>query len=607
MRKKIIYILWAIVLSIGVGVLAQTTFDLEELFFTTTGIETWNYAGLHFNFSGNNYAGMMFFWTWIASGQELTLSGETIICLKQINWLYINPARWNRVWPLDEWTLNTLQISSTIGWYDDLELSGWFFTDCTGGSVTNTWEIYWYIKHTYSGDVYKLYAGINFDFPSWNPIPEFSGTLNYIDVPNYTASWYLYDELWWTARVVSTMWLFARAEFGSGVEADNDPALVTGWYDIIVDLFSNKNATYTITWDIESSPVIWTLTGGITKFVEVTLSAWVEGEKNIFVHIEETTEDYTKNLTLEIEDTENPTVTLISPNNWNTISNNNATLKRTWNDNFGISHYSLYLSGPGYTFYTWMIENTTITVWPLFNWTYERYVEATDLANNTGQSETRTFTISWTALWPTLVSPEAWAEVTIGELNLLREPIYWANSWYERQISNHSTFLINNIIASGHTNYTGVWPIIHTPIFMTWTFYWRVINSETAWVSEKRAVTIIDWTNGTDTQVDQFQFNTITWAELSQVYSSNNIQITWLTNNVSVLAKLENNIGALFVNNIMVWNQALVKNGDTIKIELISKNAYNSLASTKLIVWEWSNAISGHYSVYTKWNRYFKR
>lgn len=121
----------------------------------------------------------------------------------------------------------------------------------------------------------------------------------------------------------------------------------------------------------------------------------------------------------------------------------------------------------------------------------------------------------------------------------------------------------------------------------------------------KRAVTIIDWTNGTDTQVDQFQFNTITWAELSQVYSSNNIQITWLTNNVSVLAKLENNIGALFVNNIMVWNQALVKNGDTIKIELISKNAYNSLASTKLIVWEWSNAISGHYSVYTKMEQVF--
>ena len=58
--RKIIYILWAIVLSIGVGVLAQTTFDLEVLFFTTTGIETWDYAGLHFNFSGNNYAGMMF-------------------------------------------------------------------------------------------------------------------------------------------------------------------------------------------------------------------------------------------------------------------------------------------------------------------------------------------------------------------------------------------------------------------------------------------------------------------------------------------------------------------------------------------------------------------
>jgi hypothetical protein len=139
MKKKIIYILWIIALTLWIWVFAQTTFNIDNAFFTETWIQTWNYAGLHFNFSGNNYAGMMFFWTWIASDQVLTLSGETITCSKQINWLYINPARWNRVWPLDEWTLNTLQSSSTIEWYDDLELSGWFFTDCTGGSVTNTW------------------------------------------------------------------------------------------------------------------------------------------------------------------------------------------------------------------------------------------------------------------------------------------------------------------------------------------------------------------------------------------------------------------------------------------------------------------------------------
>lgn len=599
MKKKILYLILSILLSLWLSVFAQTIFNIDEAFFIETSLDSTDYSPLNFNFSGNDFEWLMFWWNGVAQTGELTMSGVTINCDRKLNWLYLNSARWNRLRPIDQWTLDILSGSSSFEWYEDIELTGGFFTECTGVWI-DTGSIYGYIKHTYEWVDYEMWAWINYNFPSWNPIATWSGSLKRITVPNNTAAGYIFDNHGWTAKVISSMWFFARAEFGSGVETDNNTALVTGWYDIIVDLFSNKNATYTITWDIESSPVIWTLTGGITKFVEVTLSAWVEGEKNIFVHIEETTEDYTKNLTLEIEDTENPTVTLISPNNWNTISNNNATLKRTWNDNFGISHYSLYLSGPGYTFYTWMIENTTITVWPLFNWTYERYVEATDLANNTGQSETRTFTISWTALWPTLVSPEAWAEVTIGELNLLREPIYWANSWYERQISNHSTFLINNIIASGHTNYTGVWPIIHTPIFMTWTFYWRVINSETAWVSEKRAVTIIDWTNGTDTQVDQFQFNTITWAELSQVYSSNNIQITWLTNNVSVLAKLENNIGALFVNNIMVWNQALVKNGDTIKIELISKNAYNSLASTKLIVWEWSNAISGHYSVYTK-------
>jgi hypothetical protein len=45
---------------------------------------------------------------------------------------------------------------------------------------------------------------------------------------------------------------------------------------------------------------------------------------------------------------------------------------------------------------------------------------------------------------------------------------------------------------------------------MTGLFYWRVLNTKTAGTSEHRSVNIIDLTGGVDTQVNQFNFNTIT-------------------------------------------------------------------------------------------------
>lgn len=603
MRKKIIYILWAIVLSIGVGVLAQTTFDLEELFFTTTGIETWDYAGLHFNFSGNNFAGMVFFGTGIDlyTQQILELSWTTISCQKQINWFYINPARWNRIWPLDTKTLEMLKETSGLEWYNNLEIEWWFFTECIGTGV-NTWEVYGYIKHILETINYELRAGVDFCFPSGSPIQSFSGTLNYINIPNQTASGFIYDKNWWTAKVISSMWFFARAEFGEWVEWEHESSQIATWYNIVIDLFSNKNASYEITWDISTSPITGTLTGNEVKHIEISLIDWLESPKTIHIKIteEENDEEYTKDLVVTIIDIEKPTVDLTFPNSWNTISNNSLNLERTGSDNFWISYYSVYFSGMWINYSSWQINypTNTLNIWPLENGEYSRYVVATDIGNNTGQSEIQTFIISGDALWPTLISPSSWDSVEIWNLNLLREALYNASSWYTRQISKNNSF--NNILASGHTNTTGVSTITHHPDFMTGSFYWRVLDTKTAGVSEHRPVQILDLIDGVDTEIEQLNFDTITWANLSQVYSSNTGIISGLTNNVSVLAKLENNIWALFVNNIMVGSQFLVKNGDEIKIELISKNAYNSWVSTKLIVWTWESLISGNFTVYTK-------
>lgn len=60
MKKKFLYIVFAIALSLGLSVFAQTIFNIDEAFFTQTGILSGNNSPLHFNFSGNDFDGIMF-------------------------------------------------------------------------------------------------------------------------------------------------------------------------------------------------------------------------------------------------------------------------------------------------------------------------------------------------------------------------------------------------------------------------------------------------------------------------------------------------------------------------------------------------------------------
>lgn len=593
MKKKFLYIVFAIALSLGLSVFAQTIFNIDEAFFTQTGILSGNNSPLHFNFGGNDFDGIMFLWDGLNQTWDLTMNEVTINCNKKINWLYLNTARWNRLRPLDADTLVILSGNNNFVGYWDIEITWWFFTECNGVWIENDW-IYGYIKHTYEWEEYEMWAWIDYSLPLWNPIWTWSGSLKYISGENKTAAWHLYDKNGWIAKVYSNMELYGNAEFTGNEVEYIDPIFVSTWNQVTVRIFSNKNAQYEITWDVIWI-FTWLLNAGIYNDIPVQLINTID-EKDLTVTISTGAELVIKNLSLVIEDNIVPTVNLISPINGVTINGNEVVLTWTWNDNIWIDHYSIYVNGAGAT-YSWNnnIWNNQY-LWPILNGNYTWYVVATDYGANTSQSTMWTFIISGDVLWPTLVSPLPWANVNIWTVNLVWNSLPNATSWYTRQISTNNTF--SNVVSSGSTNNTGV-SITHNPSFMTGTFYWRVIDKKTAGVSEHRVVIISDIIN-LSTKVNQFNLNTITGANLSQSYSSNIIWITWLTNNVSVLARLENNIWALFVNNIMVWSQYLVKNNDQIRIELISSNIYYTWVSAKLIVWTWNSLMSGTFAVITK-------
>jgi hypothetical protein len=597
MKKKIIYILAILFLSLGVGVFAHTIFSIDELFFTETGIFSGDYSPLHFNFSGNDFDGLMFWWTGISQTGQLELSGVSIDCDVQINGLYLNTARWNRMRPLDQETLEILSGSTSFTGYEYLELTGGFFTQCTGVSI-DTGAIYGYIKHTYEWTEYEMWAGLDYTFPSWDPVSNWSGSLQQITFPNNTATGYIFDKDWWTAKVYSNMELYGDAQFTGDEVVYVDPEYITTWTTVKISIFSNKNANFEITWDV-SWIFTWTLLAGIYNEVDVELLSSVNIEQDLVVTISNGSELITRNLSIILTDTISPTVSLVSPSNGSIITENELDLQWTGDDNIWISHYALYVTGNWISMSRPDIEYPTSTqnIPNIINGTYSWYVVATDYGANTWQSTTRTFTISGSILWPMLISPEDNSSVNIWELNLLWESVWSTNSWYTWQIATSNTF--NNILASGMTNNTGV-TVIHHPDLMTWLFYWRVINNETAWVSEKRRVNVSDLGITVDTQVNQFVFDTITGANLSQPYSSNEITIWWLTNNIAVLARLEDNIWALFINDIMVGSQWLVKNNDEVRIELISSDEYNNSVDSKLIIGTWNSLMSGTFEINTE-------
>lgn len=593
MKKTFLYIATIILFSLWLTVLANTIFEIDDAFFSDTGISSWDISHLHFGYNWNNFDGVIFWGTGNGTG-ELTLWGETITCEEKLRWLYINTARGNKIWPLDEETLLDLSGSSTLSGYDTLSMTGWFFTQCSGTSIDSD-GIFGYVEHEHNGETYSLWAWVEYDFGSGTATGNFDNTLLYITGVNNTASGYVFDNYGGIAKVYSASALYGNMTF-TGTEAFLSwTDYYSTWTSVQVNIYSNVDADFELSGDIETV-ITGTLSAGVDQDQTITLDGW-NGSKTIQLTVSTGSESDidTLDIVLNVTDTTPPTVTLESPTNGLTTTDHSINFQWSWSDDiyWWIDYFNLYISGDAQYSRTGITSLSKI-VSPLLNGDYTWYVMATDTSGNTGVSSTFTLTISWTVLGPTLTSPSNWASIDLWDLLLS-----WTGtsaSGYTWQIASDSSFA--NLVATGETDNMSIDPI-HNPDFMTWTFYWRVIDDETVWVSDHRVVVIVEPSEWIDLEVDEFEFDDEDDADLSESYQSDEIIIEWITDHVYIPAELEDGIWALFINDIMVGTEWRVKEWDEVYIELISSNDYDERVKTTLIIWEWDNEVEADFRVYT--------
>ena len=601
MNKKLLTIATILLLSLWLTALANTIFSIDDAFFAETGISSWDYSPLNFNYGGNNFDWIIFWWDKINNTGELTLWWNTINCDKQIKWLYINTARWNKIWPLDQYTLDTLSWSNTFSGYNHITMNWWFFTNCiwSGFSVNND-GIYGYINHEYNWENFELRAWIDYDFANnmwtWN----FSWTLLYITWwMNTTAKWYIFDDHGGIANVFSKLDLYGNAKFTWS-------NIYYSWWDtyasqnvIPLNIYANKSVTYEISWDIDST-ITWNLFTWQNINKNLTLSNW-DWQKTIVYTITDGTYTFSETVAiiLSIPDTTAPIVNLLYPiNSW--ISMIDSMQFQRNSDDTDIDYYELHINSTnGGTNYTWTditpnINSMIVNHMPNDNYIW--YVLATDTSWNTWQSNLYYLTISWAVTWPTLLTPNDDAIVNFWTL-LLSWSGTDSNSWYTRQIATNNSF--TDIVAHDTITGTSINPI-HNINFMTWTFYWRVIDNQSNAASIYRKFTIVTPSTWIDIEPSIFSFVSKDNADLSQSYISNHIVIEWITDNVYIPIKTQNNIWAIFVNGNMIWSNWYTKLGDDIYIELISSNMYDNQVSAILVLWTWEHELSGEYYVHTK-------
>ncbi len=139
-----------------------------------TGMFTWlntgYYSNTYFHFGGNNFVGIIF-WSGstetLSTGQEITINtgAQKISCTGHLVGIYYNNQRGRRIRPLD--TGNLAILSGQGSWYDTMTITWWFYTNCTWLSwyIPQSNEVYGQIDHTLGWtQVFHMFAGISYNF-----------------------------------------------------------------------------------------------------------------------------------------------------------------------------------------------------------------------------------------------------------------------------------------------------------------------------------------------------------------------------------------------------------------------------------------------------------
>lgn len=188
---------------IAFGVSYTFANSIEDLRFEDwlfTGYFSWiqnNQSDVNFAYKWNNFW-WVFFFKWmemLSTGEVLSLSWISKTCTQRVLWLYYNSQRWNRLRPLDEQSLSWLKLLDPG--YNGVSVTWWFFIWCSW----NSQNVYGNISHTHWNINFELIAWVEYNFGSNTYINIYSGSLNFSSLK---ATWYIYDNYWWIAKVLLT-------------------------------------------------------------------------------------------------------------------------------------------------------------------------------------------------------------------------------------------------------------------------------------------------------------------------------------------------------------------------------------------------------------------
>lgn len=184
--RKLITIIWIIV------VLLWTTQALSIKFSDINQTMKTKYSDIHFWAWWNNFIWWIFWMDPIIldEAEEIIVWYETIRCKKQLNWLYFNANRWNRIWPMDQVMLmNLKKKSSNYRW---LSMKWWLYTNCD----KDTYGVYGMLKYTINWDDSYVIAWLKFDqIKNKIASSEFDASFQYKDW--FSPVWYIFDSYWW--------------------------------------------------------------------------------------------------------------------------------------------------------------------------------------------------------------------------------------------------------------------------------------------------------------------------------------------------------------------------------------------------------------------------
>ncbi|MDO4713706.1 MAG: hypothetical protein Q4B28_03515 [bacterium] len=172
-----------------------------------------SFSAVHFNVGGDDFGGGIF---WQRS-EDLTepvildYNGTNLACLTQLKGFYYNSQRGERLWPLDQTSLEKLQATYQNK-YANWKIKGGWYTDCYPQGQQNDLDqyktaIYGVIQHLEGNDLrYTLLAGASYDPRNEKMTPNAKCNLQMLN--NAYPFGYLYD----TAGGIATLGVRINSE-----------------------------------------------------------------------------------------------------------------------------------------------------------------------------------------------------------------------------------------------------------------------------------------------------------------------------------------------------------------------------------------------------------